>query len=281
MTTNLKATVILIIVTMFWGATYFLTKLGLNDVKPFTLIALRFVIAFLVAAIVFYKQLIKSDKKILKFSIALSLLLFFVFISMTIGLKYTSASNAGFLVSLSVVLIPMISFFITKQMIERKVIIGVLMATIGIALLTINGRFEISKGDILIISCAILYAFHVVLTDIFTKEVDSIALGTLQLGFVGLLSSIIAIIVEKPMLPRNGLTWAVVILLSIFCTAFGYIAQTYAQKYVSASHTGLILSLESVFSAIFSFTFLEETLSIRGYIGAIILLFSVIWVEIK
>lgn len=90
-----------------------------------------------------------------------------------------------------------------------------------------------------------------------------------------------AILIEKPMLPKTSLTWVIIILLSIFCTAFGYIAQTYAQKYVSASHTGLILSLEPVFSAIFAFIFLGETLSIRGYIGAVMLLLSIIWVEVK
>lgn len=281
MATNLKATIILIIVTIFWGATYFLTKLGLKEIQPFTLIALRFNIAFLLSVIVLYKKLIKLDKKILKFSFVLSTLLFFVFISMTLGLKYTSASNSGFLVSLSVVLIPIISVFITKQMVERKVIYGILVAMIGIALLTINGNYEICKGDFLIILCAILYALHVVLTDIFTKEVDSITLGILQLGLVGLYGSIFAVWLEKPVIPRDDLSWIVVIVLSIFCTAFGYIAQTYAQKYVSAANAGLILSLEPVFSAIFAFIFLDEILPIRGYIGAAILLFSVIWVELK
>lgn len=83
MSANFKATIILIFVTMFWGATYFLTKLGLDEIKPFTLISLRFVIAFFVPAFIFYNHISKYDKNIIKYSLSLSVLLFFVFLSMT------------------------------------------------------------------------------------------------------------------------------------------------------------------------------------------------------
>lgn len=273
---QVRADLMLLMITVFWGASYFLTKIGLHALRPFNLTAIRFIIAFIISAIVFRKHIFRSDIKTIKYAIILALILFSVFISMTFGLKYTTASNAGFLISLSVVLIPILSTVFLKQKIEKKIILGVCFALIGIALLTLNTKLKINSGDILCILCALLFAIHVVVTGVFTQRVDSIALGVLQLGFVGLLSTIFSMLKENMSLPSTILSWAAVLTLSIFCTAIGYIVQTTAQRYTSATHTGLILSLEPVFSAIFSYIFLGEILSSKGYVGAFILLLSVL-----
>lgn len=145
--------------------------------------------------------------------------------------------------------------------------------------MTLKSPFKISYSDLLCILCAILYAFHIVLTEAFTKQVDSIALGVLQLGFVGALSFVFSIGIEDFILPRDNETLIVVLILGIFCTAFSYIVQTYAQRYTNSVHTGLILSLEPAFSATLAFFILKEVLFLRQYIGGIILLFSVLLVE--
>ncbi len=275
-----KADFMLLMITIFWGASYILTKIGLETLEAFNLIALRFIIAFGISAIVFKKQVFKTDVRTIKYALILSIILFGVFISMTFGLKYTSASNAGFLISLSVVLIPVISFIFLKQKIDKKVIGGVCLALIGIALLTLNTELRLSSGDILCILCALLFATHIVVTSIFTQKVDSIALGVLQLGFVGIFSVVFSMLIETVKLPSNTTSWFVVLSLSILCTAVGYIVQTTAQQYTSATHTGLILSLEPVFSAVFAYVFLGEILTKKGYVGAVILLLSVLIAEL-
>ena len=275
-----RADLLLFMITVFWGASYILTKVGLDFLPPYNLTAVRFLVAFLVSAAVFPKQTVRSDRRTIRYALILALILFGVFISMTFGLKYTSASNAGFLISLSVVLIPILSSVFLKQKIEKKVIAAVGIAPIGIALLTLDTEFVISGGDLLCILCALLFAIHVVATGVFTQKVNSIALGVLQLGFVGLFSSVFAVFTETLTLPATPLAWFVVLTLSIVCTAVGYIVQTTAQQYTSATHTGLILSLEPVFSAIFAYACLGEVLAIRGYIGAVILLGIVLLAEV-
>jgi drug/metabolite transporter (DMT)-like permease len=276
---HVKADLMLIMITVFWGGSYILTKLGLDSLQPFNLIAIRFIIAFLISGIVFKNRIMKSDRRTIIYALILGLILFSVFISMTFGLKYTSASNAGFLISLSVILIPIISLMFLKQYIGRKVIICVLFALVGIGMLTLNTQLKVSRGDLLCILCAVLYAIHVVVTGVFTKEVDSISLGILQLGFVGIFSIIFSGLTEEVKVPNSWFSWLVVLALSILCTAVGYIVQTHIQQYTSATHTGLILSLEPVFSAIFAYLILGEVLSVRGYIGASILLVSVFFAE--
>lgn len=277
---QVRADLMLLIVTVFWGASYILTKLALDVLQPFNLTALRLIIAFVVSALVFYKRILKSDIRTIKYSLILAAILVGMFISMAFGLKYTTASNAGFLISLAVIIIPILSHLFLKQKIEKKVLIGVCIAPIGIALLTLNSQLSVNSGDLLCILCALFSAVHVVLMGVFTKKVDSVALGILQLGFAGIFSIVFSLFTETVRLPSTAVSWGATLALSILCTAVGYIVQATAQQYTSATHTGLILSLEPVFSAILGFAFLSEVLSIRGYAGAAILLFSVLIAEL-
>ncbi|HOO12423.1 MAG TPA: DMT family transporter [Bacillota bacterium] len=280
MNTQLKADLMLLMITAFWGSSYVLTKMGLGTFGPFNLTALRFIIAFGVSVPVFGKNIIGADKKTYKYAFILAVILFAVFMSMTFGLEKTSASNAGFLVSLSVVFIPLISFVVLKQRIEKKVMAGVCLAVIGIALLTLDTRLQANPGDLLCLLCALLFAVHVVATGFFTRNVDSVALGVLQLGFVAVFATAFSLVTEKMSLPGDITSWLVVLVLSILCTAVGYIVQTTAQRHTSATHTGLILSLEPVFSAVFAYFILQEMLAPRGYLGAAILLAGVLTAEL-
>lgn len=281
MTRQTRADMMLLMVTVFWGASYFLTKLALDVLQPFNLTALRFMIAFIISALVFYKNILKSDIRTIKYSLILAAILVGMFISMSFGLKYTSASKAGFLISLAVVIIPILSHFFLKQKIEKKAVIGVCIAPIGIALLTLNNQLSVNSGDLLCILCAVFSAAHVAVMGVFTKKVDSIALGILQLGFAGIFSMGFSLFTETVRLPDTAISWGATLALSILCTAVGYIVQATAQQYTSATHTGLILSLEPVFSAILGFAFLGEVLSARGYAGAAILLLCVLIAEVE
>lgn len=280
MTKQTRADLLLILVTVFWGSSYILTKLALDVLQPFNLTALRFIISFAVSALAFYKRIINADKTTIKYALILAVILFVVFVAQSFGLQYTTASNAGFLISLAVVFIPVFAHFFLKQKVERKVVIGVCLAPVGIALLTLNSQLSVNSGDLLCILCALLSAVHVIVIEVFTRRVDSVALGVLQLGFAGLFSTIFSFFTETVRLPDTALSWGAILVLSILCTAFGYIVQATAQKHTSATHAGLIFSLEPVFSALFGFMLLGEVLSLRGYIGGAILLLSVLIAEV-
>jgi len=280
MTRQAKADLMLLMIAVFWGASYTLTKLALDVLQPFTLTALRLIIAFILSAGVFYKNILKSNFRTIKYSLILASILVGMFITMSYGLKITTASNAGFLISLAVIIIPVFSYLFLKQNIEKKAVIGVCIAPIGIALLTLNGQLNVKSGDLLCILCAVFSALHVVVMGVFTKKVDSIALGIMQLGFAGIFCMVFSMFTETVRLPNTAVSWGATLALSILCTAVGYIVQATAQQYTSATHTGLILSLEPVFSAISGYVFLGEILSLKGYIGAAVLLLSVLIAEL-
>lgn len=276
-----RANFLILIATVFWGSSYILTKLGLEVLEPFNLTALRFVVAFIFSIIFLKKHIPKINFTMLIYSFFLSIILFFVFATMTIGLNDTTASNAGFIISLSVVLIPLISSIFFKEKISKKMILCSFSAFIGIGLLTLNSQLKMNKGDIFCLISAILFALHVIFTGIFTKKVDSVSLGVFQLGFVGIFSTVVSLITEKIKIPSDLNSWFIILFLSLFCTALGYILQAVAQQKTSPVIAGLILSLEPLISVIFAYSFLKETLHFRGILGAGILLLSVVLAELN
>nr|WP_317279303.1 DMT family transporter [uncultured Fusobacterium sp.] len=276
MNKQLQANFLIVLVALFWGSTYFLTKMAVAELEPFNLTALRFGTAFIITALFFFKRIRKADRTVIKYSIILGVLAVIAVLSMTFGVQYTTASNAGFLISLSVVMIPLISVVVLKKKIKAKLLLSVILATIGIVCLTLNEQLTINKGDILCILCATSFAVQVLIMERIPKTADSVAIGALQLGITAVVNFILSFFLENFTVPRDLKVWGVIVILGVFCTAFCYIIQIYALKNTSAIQAGIILSLEPVFSAIFAYIFLGELLSKQGYIGAILLFISVI-----
>ena len=157
----------------------------------------------------------------------------------------------------------------------------IFIALIGIILLTLDKNLQFHIGDILCLICAILFTFHVILTERIVKNNNPVALSVLQFAWVSLFSFLLQYPIENFVIPKNKIFWLSMVLLGVFCTAFGYIVQTIAQKNLSSTVVGFILSLEPVFSGIFGYFFLNEYLSFQQYIGAFLLLASVIYVSVK
>ncbi len=278
--TRSKANIIILLATIFWGTSYTLTKIGLGSFGVFNLIAIRFLVGFGVAAFALRRHMVLKGK-VLYYSAGLGALLFMAFTTMTLALKYTSASNVGFLVGSLVVIIPIISSLILREKIERRVVFASPAAFIGIALITMNEGVTMNRGDLLALLCAGLFALHIVFTGKLTKRVDSLSLGVLQLGVVGGMSLPVALLSENFQLPSSVNLWLIVLFLSIMSTAFGYVAQTVAQQETSPEVTGVIISLEPLFSAVVAYIVLGEVMSIIGIIGGFILLGSILLVQLE
>ena len=278
---NHKYNIYMFIATVFFGMTYVLTKICLNYLTELHIINFRFLIAFVISLIFLQKKIFPIKIKEILYSLILSVLLFMVFITMTIGVKYTTATNASFLISLSVIFIPFFSWIFNKEKPKKSIFIVLIIALIGIMLLTLDKNLEFHIGDILCLICSLLFSFHVLITERFVKNNNPITLGVLQFGGVALLSFLVQYPIEKFTLPKNEKFWISLMILSVFCTALAYIIQTVSQKKLSSTLIGLILSLEPIFSGIFGYFILNEYLSPQQYIGAFLLLISVIYVSVK
>ena len=278
---NHKYNICMFIATIFFGMTYVLTKICLNYSTELHIISFRFLIAFVISLIFLQRKIFPLKTKEILYSLILSVLLFMVFITMTIGVKYTTATNASFLISLSVIFIPFFSWIFNKEKPKKSIFIVLIIALIGIMLLTLDKNLEFHIGDILCLICSLLFSFHVLITERFVKNNNPITLGVLQFGGVAILSFLVQYPIEKFTLPKNEKFWISLMILSVFCTALAYIIQTVSQKKLSSTLIGLILSLEPIFSGIFGYFILNEYLSPQQYMGAFLLLISIIYVTVK
>lgn len=285
MKTQLKADMMLMVVTLCWGVSYFLMDVALQDMGAFTLNTYRFVGAFVIAGIIAFPKLKTVNKTTLKYSCLIGFALVFVYIGATFGVQHTTLSNSGFLCALTVVFIPLFEMIIFRKKQEGKLMISVLLCLVGIALLTLSDDFTINfgnlKGDLLCMGCAVAYAIDLMLTEkaVANKEVNAFQLGVFQLGFTGLFNLILCLIFEKPALPTQPNTIFAVVFLSVFCTGVAFIVQAVAQKYTKASHVGVIFSLEPVFASVTAFVFAGEILTTKSYIGACLMLISILVME--
>jgi len=176
MTLNIqkKADLALIIVVMFWGTSNLLTKVGLGDLSEFNLIALRFVLAFGLTAVAFRKRLAAVDFNTVKRAAILSVILLFVYIFATFGVRYTTVSNAGFLTCLSGIIVPLINYVVFRIKLDKMTVVSIAMALAGVWLLIAGTSITFNLGDILCILCSVAFAVHILVTERFTKEVDGL-----------------------------------------------------------------------------------------------------------
>lgn len=282
MTTQRKADMALLLVTICWGVSYFLMDQALLEMDPFTLNAYRFLGAFAVAGVLTFPRLRGVSRSTIRYSFFLGTALTIVYITVTFGIKYTTQSNAGFMCAMSVIFTPIFAFLFKKVVPDKKLILVLLICLTGISLMTLDSEMHIAFGDILCLICAVAYAADLLITESAVKreDVDAFQLGVFQLLFTGLYMLILSLIAGTPVLPSTGMGWFSTIFLSIFCTGLSFIAQSIAQKHTTATHVGVIYSLEPVFATIVAYFLAGEVLLPRAYFGAALMLSGLLLMEI-
>lgn len=279
-----RANLLVLLVTLAWGFSYLFMKMGLGDIEEFNLIAIRFFIAFLVTGFVFFRRLRLVDKATIAYGALLGAILFGVCAFILFGLKTTSTSNAGFLVGLTVIFVPILSVILFRKKLNKSHLVGSLLAIVGIGMLTLNGELHIHPGDALCIAGGIFNALYILVSDAAIKKTDSIAVGIISLGFTALYGLIFSIMFESPVLPDTSEGWMAILALSIICSAFCFIAQSVSLKYIAPAQLGIMYALEPIFAAIIAFIFVGERLTIQGYVGAILVVSGILlsqWLEYR
>lgn len=277
-----KAELMLVMITFFWGVSYYLADVCLSDLGPLNLNAFRFLSAFFVLGVIFRKNLMCLNRTTVKYSIYVGLSLVLVYIGVTYGLMYTSLSNAGFICALSTVTTPLISWLVNRKSPGKKLGAALLLCTIGMGMMTLNEAYRPAPGDIMCLLCAVAYGVDLVITEraVSDERVDPVALGVFQLSVTGVVMLLLSCIFETPHLPQSSAVWGSALFLGIFCTGIAFVVQSVEQQYTSASRVGLIFALEPVFSAIVAYLFADERMGVRGYIGAAMMLLSLLVMEV-
>ncbi|MHB8073176.1 DMT family transporter [Desulfosporosinus fructosivorans] len=269
----------LLLVALVWGSTFVIVKLAIEDLPPLPFLAIRFALAFisLLPFLYFQKKHI-SKGSVLK-GVALGCFLFSGYAWQTVGLQYTTASNAGFITGLSVVFVPALFTITTRKLPSPGLILGILCALVGLALLSLGDRFQLNKGDLMVLVCAVSFALHILFVGRYASQTNATVLASAQVLTVSILSGISSFFLPQPVMHFSANVWVALLVTAIPATSLAFFVQTKMQQFTTPTHTALIFSMEPVFAALSAFLFVGEILSPKGLLGAGLVLVGMLIAE--
>ncbi len=259
----------LLIVALIWGVTFPIVKVAVEVVSPFAFNAVRFAIACL-----FFLPLIRTDGFADGFKIGVATFLGYTF--QTFGLQYTTATNAGFITSLYVVLAPIIAFFLYGMSLKCLDVFATFLALIGMFLLT--GYKGFNFGDLLVLACAFAFAMEIAMISYYSRRVNPTQLAFWQIFAVAILSTPFALITDNFVLNRD--VAMALIITAVFATVIAKIMQNWFQRWTKPADASVIMSMEGVFSHVFAVFMLGESLKAIQYVGAGLIVLAVILVSL-
>jgi drug/metabolite transporter (DMT)-like permease len=288
MSRKLQADLMLAACAIGWGATFVIVKTALADASVFVFLALRFVLAAVLLAVLLARRWREVDAGALRAGALLGFLMFAGFAFQTAGLTLTTPSKSAFITGILVVLVPLFLAAFGRKKISRWIWAGVVTAVGGLHLLTVpqSGFSNLNVGDVLTLFCAALYATHIITIGHYVPRYSSSLLVFLQVAATAALS-----VAAVPLWAAAGweaprVSWTpgligAVVGTAIVATVGTLLGQVWAQKYAAPSHVALLLTLEPVSAAVISYFVEGERLGPRALVGAALILAGILLAELK
>jgi len=269
----------LLLISASWGLAFVVMKDAIERQSVNSFLFTRFLMA-IVAMIIFKPSVLrKFNREIVRKGFIAGLFLASGYILQTLGLALTGAAITGFITGLYIVATPLLAALLLKVRISAFTWGCVAVATVGLALLSFTG-WSIGFGEFLVFLCAIAFAAHIIALSRWSNGLDAYALTIVQLTTCALLTGLISFAqgYEAPA-DLNG--WLVVIYTAVICTAIAFLVQTWAQAHISATKVAVILTMEVVFAAIFAVIFGGESLSLRAFLGGVLVVIAMFMIVLK
>ena len=271
----------LLFVAIIWGSTFIIVKQSVEYTPVFSFLFMRFALAGMLLIFINAPKLKAIDKGVFTDGMMLGIALFLAYAFQTFALTVTSASITAFITGLFVVFVPVLSSVFLRKLPRQEAMIGVVFAIIGLALITLQGKFHVSFGEFLAFVCAFFIAIHIILTDKLSRRNDFGLLTMVQVNMVALFSLIFSLFLDPCVIPRhfnNQLIFSLII-NSVFATVVAFVIQTSMQKHTTPTKAAIIFIMEPVSSAFFSYWIGGELLTAKQYVGTSFILLAMVFTE--
>lgn len=290
--TSLKNSLLLLLTAAIWGVAFVAQSVGMDYVGAFTFNSVRCLIGAVVLLPVIWflnrqnppaeqteQEKTAGRKTLFIGGAACGTALFLASNFQQFGIKYTTVGKAGFITACYIVIVPILGLFL-KRKCSSYIWTAVIMALIGLYLLCITDGFSIGKGDLLVLICAFLFSFHILIIDHFSPRVDCVKMSCIQFLVAGILSGILAMIFENPDFTSIAAAWIPLLYAGVMSCGVAYTLQIVGQKGMNPTVASLILSLESCISVLAGWIILGQSLSMREIIGCIIMFAAIILAQL-
>ncbi len=275
---ELLAVLGLIIVTFLWGFGFVSLKYCEN-IPPFLLISLRFIIALFVLVAIFFKKLKGINKELVTVSFFAGLFIFLCYACATIGIRYTTPSRNAFFTCMEAIVVPFINLLIFRIVPKKKEILCVILCFLGIFLISMghNENIGLSSGDFISFFASVTYACELIILNRYGKKHDPILLTIVQIFFIAVISILMTVIMRESFSNSfSTLEISHIIFLGLGSTAIAFVLQTVCLKHITSQKGALVLTIEPVLGAIFCAIVFRDYLGINGYIGGLIIFLSIL-----
>ena len=286
---KLKSSFMLLLTAVIWGVAFVAQSVGMDYIGPFTFNSIRSLIGgFVLIPCIFLLNRGKAEKgqaspnerkMLLIGGICCGVALAVASSLQQMGIQYTSVGKAGFITACYIVIVPILGLFLKKKC-SPYIWAAVAMALAGLYLLCIKDGFTIGKGDILVMICALLFSFHILVIDYYSPKVDGVAMSCIQFLVCGILSGIPALLLEHPQMSAILCAWQPILYAGVMSCGVAYTLQIVGQKNMNPTVASLILSLESCISVLAGWVILHQSLSRREIIGCLIMFAAIILAQL-
>jgi drug/metabolite transporter (DMT)-like permease len=281
---NRTVDVSLLAVAVVWGSSYLAAKavVTLDSVFPF--IVLRFSVASIGLIILLSRRLRKTTKTELRLGFVFGVVLSIIFGLETFGITKTSASNAGLIISLTIIITPLLEQRVRHTVLPRSFYAATLAAIAGVAVLTQSGRWTVpSIGDLLILFAAGARAVHVTIIAHMSasRTLDSARITLVQLCTALLVFTLLSQITGHDVMnvatKLDATAWLLIVYLSLICTVFAFFIQIWAVRRTSSARVSLFLGTEPLWAAVAGVVLAGDPLTVLGILGAVLVLIGTNW----
>lgn len=267
--------------SVIWGSSFLVVKSSMDSMQPHTLLAIRFTIASLLLSLIFHKKLKQLNKDYFVKGGIIGIFLFMAYSIQTIGIVGTTPGKNAFLTAVYCVIVPYMYWIVKKKKPDKYNIIAAILCLTGIGLVSINSEFKIQYGDAFSMISGFFYAAHMVSISKLAKDRDPVLLTIVQFGYTAIISWVVTLLFED--LPKTLSPNAIgeLLYLAVFATALALLLQNIGQKHTKPAPAAIILSLEAVFGVIFSVIFFKEEISLKLFIGFLLIFIAILTSETK
>lgn len=287
----LRQSLLLLLTATIWGVAFVSQSVGMDYVGPFTFNAVRSLIgaAVLVPCIALLKGIQKKDerevhktedKRILWIGgICCGVILAAASSFQQFGIQYTTVGKAGFITAMYIIIVPLFGIFLKKK-VGLRIGVSVVIAVAGLYLLCMTESPRLEAGDVLVMICALVFSFHIMVIDHFSPLTDGVKMSCIQFLTCGILCGVCMFLFEKPQLSMILAAWKPILYAGVMSCGVGYTLQIVGQRGMNPTVASLIMSLESVISVLAGFVLLGEVLSGKELFGCVLMFAAIVLAQL-
>jgi len=275
-----RAELALLAIATVWGLTFVMVQDAIEQLPVMAFLAYRFIPAALLMAIAFRGRLASLTADGIRRGLLMGVFLAVGYITQTFGLEATTASKAGFITGLFVVITPLLARLVGGPVIGKVAWVAAAVSALGLFLLSGAGTTFTLRGDGLELLAALAFSAHIVATGSAVDQGhDIFGLVVIQLALVALVSFAFAAFEDNLVAPHGASVWIALVVTSIVASALGFVVQSWAQLHALPARTALILAAEPAFAGMFGWLLAGDRMGVEGWLGAALILAAIVVVD--